>query len=26
VLVEQCPTQLHLPNPRATEADYVDIG
>jgi type IV secretion system protein VirB4 len=24
VLVEQCPTQIHLPNPRATEADYLD--
>lgn len=24
VLVEQCPTQIHLPNPRATKADYVD--
>ncbi len=22
VLVEQCPTQIHLPNPRATERDY----
>ena len=24
VLVEQCPTQIHLPNPRATETDFVD--
>ena len=22
-LVEQCPTQIHMPNPRATEVDYV---
>jgi type IV secretion system protein VirB4 len=22
-LVEQCPTQIHMPNPRATEDDYV---
>jgi type IV secretion system protein VirB4 len=24
VMVEQCPTQIHMPNPRATKADYVD--
>lgn len=24
ILVEQCPTQFHLANPRATKADYVD--
>ena len=24
VLVEQCPTQIHMPNPRATRADYVE--
>ena len=23
-LVEQCPTQIHMPNPRATKDDYVD--
>jgi len=23
-LVQQCPTQIHLPSPRATESDYVD--
>ena len=23
VLVEQCPTQIHMPNPRATEDDYI---
>ncbi len=23
-LVEQCPTQIHMPNPRATRADYVE--
>ena len=23
-LVEQCPTQIHMPNPRATRSDYVD--
>lgn len=24
VLVQQCPTQIHLPSPRATEKDYID--
>ncbi|MBO0739307.1 MAG: hypothetical protein J2P48_22675, partial [Alphaproteobacteria bacterium] len=24
ILIEQCPTQLHLANPRASRADYVD--
>ncbi len=24
VLIEQCPTQIHLANPRATKEDYVD--
>ena len=24
ILVEQCPTQFHLPNPRGTREDYVD--
>jgi type IV secretion system protein VirB4 len=24
ILIEMCPTQIHLPNPRATRADYVD--
>jgi len=23
VLVEQCPTQIHMPNPRASEDDYI---
>ncbi len=24
ILIEMCPTQAHLPNPRATRADYID--